>query len=1011
MTGALFTTPAPRIFTIPAGAPFLPSLAAGLHAVLDDLNDPLALSRALVLVPTRRAAQALAEAFAELGGGAALPPRIAPLGDLEIEDDPPPIMGSNLSVAPAIDDLARQMELAALLAAKASAEGVPLHAAGALALARELAGLLDQAAFYDAPAWGDLANLVEDENLAMHWRRNAQFLQIVADYWPQRLQAQGLIDPGRRRALITDAIAQRWRAHAPQSPIIIAGSTGAQPATRRLIEAAAHAPQGLVVLPGLDQDLDISAWEELDAQHPQRALKGVLEHLKIDRADVRLWPTIIEAPQARRRRRLINEALRPAERTADWLERLQSLASGERQTVAEFAESGVSGMTRVDARNDEEEALMVALHVRGALEQGLEHILVVTPEAGLGRRIAAKLTRWGVNPDASMGPNLAEAPVGNFLNALLHVALDPDDALNWAAFLKSPLLTIGRDSEEARRAASIFERKNLRGRVPPLLTALAGKLDPVKDRLAMGFAHDMSARLSPLADALRVQMIALPKLTQLLLETAEALARLKGEDGVEIQGAARLWSGSDGEVAADLFTRILALSEQSLQSPPRDAVDALGALIRERRVRRKDGDARVRILAPLEARLLDADLVILAGLNEGAWPAAAGADALTGPRLRKALGLPDLEERVALAAHDFAELACAPNVILSRAHRVESAPAVASRWLWRLSTLAEGALGAAQAKASFADKRDYLRIARALDAPDKIVPASAPAPKPPAAARPRRLSVTDIENLIRDPYSIYAKKILGLSPLDSIGPMDDARALGTCIHAALEHYCNGAARGAEAVLINLEKTLADYGVPKEQRQRLCIRLEDTACDFADWHQSQEAAGARVYHEVKGEWVLPNLSPAFTLSGRADRIDMLSDGRAAIFDYKTGSSPSIKEALSFVPQLSLEAAMLANGAFKLEPSGEVLRAQTRELSYVRFKKPWGVDAIAEGAAVEHVVTEKIDQLMGMLIQYAKEEQPYLSKPRAKFVRKAQDSVGEFDLLARRAEWADAEGEGE
>ncbi|MET0544788.1 MAG: double-strand break repair protein AddB [Caulobacterales bacterium] len=996
------------MFTIPAGAPFLPSLAAGLHAALDDPNDPLALSRALVLVPTRRAAQVLAEAFAALSGGAALPPRIAPLGDLEIEDDPPPLHGANLAVAPAIDPLARQMELAELLTAKARAEGFPLHAAGALALARELANLLDQAALYDSKPWTDLSALVEDADLAEHWRRNARFLEIVAEAWPARLLAEGLIDPGRRRAFITDVIAKRWRDNPPPSPLIIAGSTGAQPATRRLIEAAANAPQGLVVLPGLDQDLDKDAWEELDAQHPQRALKGVLEHLKIEREQVRLWPTIEEAPAARRRRRLINEALRPAERTADWLDRLQTLAGAEQQEVADFVASGAAGMTRIDARNDEEEALTVALHVRGALAEGMAHILVVTPQASLARRIAAKLARWTIIPDTASGASLAEAPIGGFLNAILEAALAPDGALAWAVLLKNPLLTLDRDAGFARAAGAVFERKALRGRMPPSLESFAQALDdpkrPDSYPAEKAFIADLAERMAPLIDFLTASKVALPALAQVLIETAESLSLEKLEDGFK-DGAARLWSGPDGEIAADLFTRLLALGEQSLQSPPRDSVDAIGALIRDQRVRNRDGDPRVRILGPLEARLLDADLVILAGLNEGSWPAATGTDALTGPRLRRVLGLPDLEERVALAAHDFAELACAPRLILSRAQRVDSAPAIASRWLWRLSTLAEGALGKERAHAIFADAHDYLHVARLLDTPAKITPVSAPAPKPPAATRPRKLSITDIETLIRDPYAIYAKHVLGLRALDTIGPMDDARALGTAIHAALDNYCNGKPRGKDAVLQSLDATLAEIGLPREQRERLAARLEETARDFAAWHAAQEAAGVRTLHEISGAYKLPSFDPAFILHGRADRIDIHPDGWAAILDYKTGASPTIREALSFVPQLSLEAAMLAAGAFK-DQDGKVVRAQSKALTYARFRKPWLLENVATDSDVALVVEQKLNELTGLLLQYAKDEQPYLSKPRSKFAREN----GDYDLLARRAEWADS-GEGE
>ena len=71
--------------------------------------------------------------------------------------------------------------------------------------------------------------------------------------------------------------AGQWADHPPATPLIAAGSTGAAPATARLLAAVAQAPQGLVVLPGLDVDLAEAAWRQVGEQHPQGAMKRLLD--------------------------------------------------------------------------------------------------------------------------------------------------------------------------------------------------------------------------------------------------------------------------------------------------------------------------------------------------------------------------------------------------------------------------------------------------------------------------------------------------------------------------------------------------------------------------------------------------------------------------------------------------------------------------------------------------------------------------------------------------------------
>jgi len=236
----LFDGPAPRLRAAPASAPFLDVLAEAMIEALWRADDPFALSDALVLLPNRRAARGLIDAFAKRLGGAALLPSIRPLGDPHSDEDPD-VWGADASdqdLPPAIDKLQRRLQLASLIRRRDQAEHGVDDPARALALADELGKLLDSAATVDHVDWAKLPRLVEEIDLARHWASSAAFLEIIATYWPAHLQEQGLSDPAEHGAALRRALAARWRTQQPERPIIIAGSTGSQSTTRELMLAA-----------------------------------------------------------------------------------------------------------------------------------------------------------------------------------------------------------------------------------------------------------------------------------------------------------------------------------------------------------------------------------------------------------------------------------------------------------------------------------------------------------------------------------------------------------------------------------------------------------------------------------------------------------------------------------------------------------------------------------------------------------------------------------------------------
>ena len=989
------------VFTIPAGAPFAETLARGLKARLKADTDPFALSRATVFLPTRRAMRTLADAFARVLGGAVLLPEIRALGDVDEDEFLFDAALPDLDLPPEIADLRRRLLLATLIERwdQRQRDG-KLSFAQAAALARALASFLDEVETQGA----DLARLdaLAPAALAEHWAEVKGFLAILREQWPQLLAAESALNPAARRNLALAALCERYRTSPPAGPVIAAGSTGSIPATAELLKTIAQLPEGAVILPGLDRELDQTSWDSLDPGHPQFGMKQLLERIGVARADVADW----DGTLARPRETLWRETLRPAPTTDAW----RALAERGGDEIAR----GLDGLSLIEAAHPGEEAAVIALLLREALESPGQSAALVTPDRNLARRVASELKRWDIAIDDSAGQPLAHTPPGAFLCLLSEAADSGFAPVPLLALLKHPLAACGEAPAGFRAKVRALDRFCLRGPRPDpgldgirrmIAHAMKDERNETRRHAAAEIApwfESVAHLLSPLADAMNAERLAIADMVALQVKTAEALAAANDE-----AGEARLWRGEAGDAAAALVT---TLSESAADLPliaPSSYPALFRALAQETAVRSTRGrHPALAILGPLEARLQSFDLTVLSGLNEGTWPAAAAADAWLSRPMRAALGLEQPERRIGLSAHDFAALASGPRVVLTRAQKAEGSPTIAARWWQRLEQLTKG-LGLHQ---RLAPSTDYVALARRLAEPaGRAEPMKRPAPCPPVAARPRSLSVTEIETWLRDPYAIYAKHVLKLAPLDAldaaIGPLER----GTAVHAALERftkkYLDGLPPDAARRLIDIAQEVFDeLSIPKAARALWFPRFAHAAQWFVREERRRRDAIARSHVEIKGACEFDGPAGRFRLRARADRIDEFRAGGAAVVDYKTGNPPTKTQVESLIaPQLPLEGVILKAGGFT-----DTGKLQPAELLYIRFgggAEPGELRSI--GGDVAALVAEAEAKLVQRIADFDNKDTAYL--PRVKPFR--ADQPGDYDHLARVREWSLSGWEGE
>jgi ATP-dependent helicase/nuclease subunit B len=990
----------------------------------------LALPAITILLPTRRSARALQDAFlAAAGTRSLLLPRIRPIAE---GDEPASLIaglasidmhaGDHGDIPSAISSIERRLVMTELVLrwSEAMRRGgdphAPFAAAGAStpaqasALARELGALMD-AVETENVRLDRLADLVP-ENFSEHWQKTLQFLDIVLTMWPAHLAERGLLSPADRRNRIILAEARRFDTMPPAGPVIVAGVTGSIPATVELMKSVLRLPKGAIVLPGLDPHLDDESWRSIadhSAEHPQFGLATLINRLGLARENIReLEPS---PPSSKARARLISEALRPAASTSHWRGFIET---ADRAVIR----AGLDGVARIVAPTEQDEAEAIALILREVAEVPGRTAALVSPDRLLARRVAIRLEGFGIRVDDSAGRPFAKTVPGAFLDLVLEAVRTDFAPAAVMALLKHPLTRLGLKPFDVRRAArsleiAVFRTTYLGRGLAGLEAGLAkaeqerlGRSQPTRAARRLwdedlAIAHDLATRLSaavaPLAGLFSSRTrTSLRALTEAHVTAAEAIAE-RPEDG---QPSA-LWDGEAGLAATTFFANLLDTTLPTLDIAAADYPDLYRGLIVGENVRPKvPVHPRLSIWGPFEARLQQPDVVVLGGLNEGTWPEAADPGPWLNRPMRRALGLPQPEEKIGYAAHDFTQLLGAREVILTRAAKVDGVPTVASRWLLRLDALLAG-LGLADA---LTPRRPWLSWARARDIAPRRSSIMAPEPRPPVALRPRRLSVSDVETWIANPYAIFARHILDLEPLPMLGGEPDAALRGALLHASLgrfaERFPDALPPDPEAELMQIARAvLAEVAAHPRIRAFWVPRLHRFARWFGETEAGRRTGVATTRAELGGEHILAAPAGPFTLRARADRIDIRADG-LVITDYKTarGIDEMARRAVrGEAPQLPLEAAIARAGGF-----AHVDERRVVGLRYISASggEPAGEEAMVDAGDIGQLASD-VEAALGRLVaMYDDPSTPYRAVRRARFRY-------DFDVyahLARVAEWS-------
>ncbi len=911
----------------------------------------------------------MAEAFIKKQGlQPTLLPQMLPFGDID-EDEiiifSEETAQSSIQVSPAISPIERTLIFMKIILAKPhdfGSEHISLYQA--CSLAQELGKLLDTTTLENL-SFDNLKNLVPEE-YATHWQETLKFLEIITSHWPSILKERKVIDQSSRKKQLLSAQNKLWQNNPTSKHIIIAGSTATYPIMKELVKTVSELPNGEIILCGLDKLLDDTSWNTIDETHPQFELKRLLDFIKIDRHQV----VDIVPPHNQEREKLISEMMRPASQTHQW-RNLQTL---------NLSSDTVKNLNILNCSDSRTEALNIALIMRKTLETPEKTAALITPDRNLARRVSAELARWNINIDDTAGKPLSLTPWGIFMRLICNASSPNASRISLLSLLKHPLCGLQQSPVATRVAARNLEKNFWRTRQPDSQNEILLKLKTL---------------LQPLTNLYSSRHINLKQLLETHLLVAENIATSDTEDGKNI-----LWKGDSGYYGSMFFAQILPHASLLDKISPTEYLGFFEALTGKISVRPHFGThPRLKIMGPIEARLSNFDVTIIGGFNENIWPQSSSSDPWMSRPMKKDFGYPLPEKSIGVLGLDLCCFLGGKEVYITRAEKSNGSPTLKSRWLMRLETV----LKAFNISPDNLNDKQLSVSANSIDEPQTYFKIKPPAPKPNLKYRPRQLSARDVEVLMRDPYSIFAKHILQLKPLNDIEQELEAKDFGDIIHKILEEYNNiyphSFPADSEKRLLNIGKIHFNTNPLLENKKAFYWpKFTQMIKHLASLEFSYRPETIEINNEVKGNLVLKQLPGGdFTIIAKADRVDITNDNKINIIDYKTGRARSAKEVvIGYAPQLPIEALIAQNGGFEGTPAKEI-----NKLIYWQL----GVKSVViENDKTKLAINNTYQNLYDLLNRFDFETTPYNCNPNPNRAYEYSD----YKHLSRIDEWYINEG---
>lgn len=821
----------------------------------------------------------------------------------------------------------------------------------------------------------DITRLIPDD-LARHWEFSAKFLRIAQEVMSPDLR----VDPNSRLRFAIERQAELWLSRNPQHPIIIAGSTGSRGDIRVLMKAVLQLTHGAIVFPGMEEDMPDDIWdgflaEEFSFDHPQAAILKSVAALDARREDLKPWSLTASAGE---RAEFTRIALTPPPATDHW--------HREKENFSQKIDVQTKDLTLIEVETQKEEAEAIASVLQEAEALGKSSALI-TPDRLLRRRVTAILNTRSIDVDESAGQPLSQTPPGLYLRAIAQNFGAEADILSTISLLKHPF-TMNKDRITHLRWLRSLERACLRGSGRYFRHAILADWYDDADQLGRDWLDWIfEGLLIGAKDTATLQ-----EWTDLHLKKAlHFLGEAASAEGPE------LWKGEAGEKAKSVFQALQDIEIADVHMTYRDYnAFFLVTLSGINRALARPSNSKISIWGTREARAATAEVTVLASLNEGSWPEKIGDNPWLNRLMRASIGLPAPELSVGLSAHDFSQAFADGIVVLTRAARTSGEQTLPSRYLLRLTQLMEG-LGE-RGKTALSDMRARGRFwtagqgaSRASDRQEEK--AKRPAPAPPLHARPKRISVTEVETLIRDPYAFYAARVLKLFALPVLGASDDARLRGTVLHKILEDFV----RNAHPLEPRYLKALAGEYFDRFAPDPLAAFLwSDALIKRASWFLEGEALrqGQSSTPLLEEKAVMTFGDGSFELSAKPDRIYFDATGRAYLFDYKTGKPPTPAQVAHFAKQLPLTAAMIGNGVF----GGGKKTVEVAEIAYLGFD---GTHQALDMSVGE--IDEVFIQFAEFFLAFQDPQVGYIARTRPHLL------VFESDYLhlSRFGEWADGD----